>query len=98
MASEIVLKLEKSLYEREAIFACVQLFQEEASVRICGIEEGNVLVHLEGVDVREVANLEKKFREELIHQQVRRDLNVQFGNLREMIVQQAFFPINAKKS
>lgn len=96
MATELVLRLEKLLYEREAIFSCVQLLHEEANIKICGVEGGDVLLRIEGSDASELAKLEKKFWAELIHQQVRRDLNIQFGNLRDMIVQQAFSPINTK--
>lgn len=95
--SERILALEKALYEREAILASVLLLQDEINLKICGIEDGNVLVALIGDDLAQLEEGERKFRAELVSQQVRRDLNIQFGNLREAIVQQAFSPLNTKK-
>ena len=96
MINELTLSLEKALYEREAILACVQLFQNESDVSVSGGDGGNVTVSFSGTDTAALEELAKRFRAELVRQQVRRDLNVQFGELREMIVQQAFSPITVK--
>ena len=96
MINELTLSLEKALYEREAILACVQLFQNESDVSVSGGDSGNVTVSFSGTDTAALEELAKRFRAELVRQQVRRDLNVQFGELREMIVQQAFSPITVK--
>lgn len=88
------MNLKKTLFEKESILLTLALFQKRASFKIDDIGDS---VNVEFVTQEPADALEREFREELVNQQVRRDLNVQFGNLRDMIVQQAFSPIAAKK-
>ena len=41
-------------------------------------------------------DIPKKFCNELIDQQLRHDVNAQFGHIRDMIVEEAFKPVNSK--
>lgn len=42
------------------------------------------------------ANIPKQFCNELIDQQLRHNVNEQFGHIRDMIVEEAFRPVNSK--
>ena len=41
-------------------------------------------------------DIPKKFCNELIDQHLRHDVNAQFGHIRDMIVEEAFKPVNSK--
>lgn len=92
-----IIDVEKSFYERESVFACVQIFRSRAKIDVFEGRNGCVSVQFTGKNESELEDVAALFREELVNQQVRRDLNVQFGNIRDMIVQQAFSPMTNKK-
>ncbi len=41
-------------------------------------------------------DIPKQFCNELVDQQIRYDINLQFGHIRDMIVEEAFKPVNSK--
>lgn len=49
-------------------------------------KEGNIIT----------ADVLKQFCNELIDQQLRHNINAQFGHIRDMIVEEAFRPVNSK--
>ena len=56
-----------------------------------------VIVIFESKDGNSVTvDVPKQFSNELIDQQLRHDINSQFGHIRDMIVEEAFKPINSK--
>lgn len=86
--------LSKEFFEREPVFAAAAKFTDQYYVGIqpYGEDSFEVSIHIkEGME--ENPSAVKLFCNELIEQQVRHDLQNRFGQLREMIVAQAFSPI-----
>ena len=89
--------LSKEFFEREAVFATASRFTDRYYVRIKPADEYSIEVSIlpkKADDADE--NVVKIFCNELIEQQVRHDLQNRFGKLREMIVEQAFYPLEKK--
>ena len=56
-----------------------------------------VIVIFESKDDNTITvDIPKQFCNELIDQQLRHDVNTQFGHIRDMIVEEAFKPVNSK--
>ena len=89
-----------SLYSKEAITATIYKFshlfyihqQTDAS------NPHSVIVIFESKDDNPITVDEpKQFCNELIDQQLRHNINTQFGHIRAMIVEDAFNPVNPKR-
>ena len=97
---KIVVKLAREFYERQAIFAAAHKLTDKFTVVIEPIDE-----HTAGVSIEPKENISPKhtvtdeaisqFCNDLIDEQLRLDLDRQYGSLREMIVKQAFAPITS---
>lgn len=91
--------LSKEIYEKEAVFAAAYALSGLCRNRIEPGQAGYVKVTLEllddGTDLKEV---ETRFMNELIDQQLRLDLEKRYGALRRLIVQQAFAPLDNLKA
>ncbi len=88
------MRIEKKLFEREAILAALALTESRSCAALR--DDGDAVEIEFSAASGDLPAIESDFMKELINQQVRRDLNVQFGNLRELIVRQAFSPITAQ--
>ena len=87
------LTLSVELYEKEAVFASIYLFGNRCYAKVT--PEGDSFIRID-FSIRENSNTSKliaEFCNELIDQQIRRDLEKKFGTLRDIIVQHAFEPI-----
>ena len=86
--------LSKEFFEREPVFAAAAKFTERYYVGIQPYGEGSfeVSIRSKGDDTNSSSAI-KIFCNELIGQQVRHDLQNRFGKLREIIVAQAFSPV-----
>lgn len=83
-----------SLYVKEALVAACYKFTDRFYVhqQMMG---GNVEVIFETKDGNTVTEtVVKQFCNELIDQQVRYNTNQQFGHIRDLIVEEAFKPVN----
>lgn len=86
--------LSKELFEREAVFATAVKFTDQYYVGIQPHGEDSFEVSIRAKEGNKGSpDVLKIFCNELIEQQVRHDLQNRFGKLREMIVAQAFSPI-----
>ncbi len=94
-----MVELKKQFYEREAIFAAAYKFTNLCSILIEPIDDYTVGVYFKplkekDVDLSEIAGA---FCNEVIDQQVRLDLEKKYGNIRDLIVRQAFAPVQNLK-
>ena len=86
--------VDMSLYAKESIVSACYKFTDQFYVHQESIGE-NVEVVFESKDGNAVADtIVKQFCNELIDQQVRYNTNLQFGHIRDLIVEEAFKPVN----
>lgn len=87
--------LEKSLFEKQAVFAAVYKYKNQCSIQIEPTDEQHVGVFFGSDEIgsNELKNIIIRFQDEVLDQQHRRNLNKEFGRLREIIVEQAFSPV-----
>ena len=89
--------LSKEFFEREPVFAAMAKFTGQYYVGVQPYGEDSFEVTIRPKDkATDCSNILKEFCNELIEQQVRQDLQNRFGKLREMIVAQAFSPLEKK--
>ena len=89
--------LSKEFFESEPVLAAAAKFTLDyyVSIQPMGDNEFEVVIQAKpGIEVS--VNIIKEFSNELIDAQVRHDLQQQFGKIREMIVEQAFYPLEKK--
>jgi His-Xaa-Ser system protein HxsD len=93
--------LSKAIYEKEAVFAATYALTGLCRNSVEPAETGYVKVSLEFLDSCPDADrvqVENKFMNELIDQQLRLDLEKRYGPIRRLIVQQAFAPLDNLKA
>lgn len=95
-ADKFQVSVDTSLYAKEVITATIykfsHLFYIHQQTDICNQTFVNVI--FESKDNSKVTELiPKQFCNELIDQQIRYNTDVQFGHIRDMIVQEAFKPV-----
>ena len=88
-----------SLYAKDVITAAIYKFSHLFYIhQMTDMENTNfvnvVFESKEGKIVTE--DIPKQFCNELIDQQLRHNVNVQFGHIRDMIVEEAFKPVTTK--
>jgi His-Xaa-Ser system protein HxsD len=89
--------LSKEFFEREPVLETASRFTEKYYVGIQPHGEDSFEVSMRSKDGDSYASSAiKSFCNELIEQQVRHDLQKRFGKLREMIVAQAFSPLEKR--
>jgi His-Xaa-Ser system protein HxsD len=92
---KIVLQVNLDVYNQEVLTAAIYKFTE--SCYIFQEKEGaliNVYFQLKPEKEKALDYLAKEFCNELIDQQVRFDTYKRYNNIREVIVEKAFSPIN----
>jgi His-Xaa-Ser system protein HxsD len=93
--------LSKEIYEKEAVFAAAYALSGVCRNRVEPGQAGYVKVTLELLDSSpdtDMRQIENKFMNELIDQQLRFDLEKRYGSLRRLIVKQAFAPLDDLKA
>jgi His-Xaa-Ser system protein HxsD len=93
--------LSKALYEKEAVFAAAYALSGLCRNRVEPAQAGYVKVTLEFLDPGQETDrtqIETRFMNELIDQQLRLDLENRYGAIRRLIVQQAFAPLDNLKA
>lgn len=86
--------VDMALYAKEAIVAACYKFTDRFYVHQ-QTSENNVIVTFETKDGNDISDvIVKQFCNELIDQQVRFNTNLQFGHIRDLIVEEAFKPIS----
>jgi len=95
-AKDIVIHLDKTIYDKEALLTSAYAMRDIFSAYI-GVEEENyvlTLTLLQSEYKNKIEELKNHFLNELIDQQLRIDLEKKYGPLRELIVKQAFSPLD----
>jgi His-Xaa-Ser system protein HxsD len=93
--------ISKAIYEKEAVFAATYALSGLCRNRVEPAQAGYVKVTLEFLDSctdTDRAQVENRFMNELIDQQLRLDLEKRYGPIRRLIVQQAFAPLDNLKA
>ena len=93
-SGRMLLKVDKSIYECEAVLRAAYSFTDTCFVEIESVEGDKYAVYFSHKNSN--VNLEvviKEFCNELIDQQIRLDLERKHGKIREIIVKQAFAPL-----
>ena len=86
--------VDMSLYAKESLVAACYKFTDHFYVHQQTIGD-NVEVVFESKEGNAVTDvIVKQFCNELIDQQVRYNTNLQFGHIRDLIVEEAFKPVN----
>jgi len=91
----ILIKIKEKIYCRQAITATSYKFTDKCNIFIDEIDENIYGVYFKNKSNKE-ASLEEianEFCNELIDQQTRIDIEKEFGNIRDKIVEAAFSPI-----
>jgi len=92
----IIIKLSTRIYEKTALFSAAYLLTGRCVVHINPSDENDVEVTfmpMAGHSVDELRMFVDEFSKDIIDQQLRLDLERQYGKLRELIVEHAFAPI-----
>lgn len=93
------ISIDTSLYAKEVITAAVYKFSHLFYIHQQTDESNNTIINVvfESKDKSMITeDVPKQFCNELIDQQVRYNINAQFGHIRDMIVQEAFKPVTSK--
>lgn len=86
--------VDMSLYTKESLVAACYKFTDRFYIHQ-QTDGGDVIVVFESKDGNVVSDsIVKQFGNELIDQQVRHNTNLQFGHIRDLIVEEAFKPVN----
>ncbi|MFW9876417.1 MAG: His-Xaa-Ser system protein HxsD [Candidatus Thorarchaeota archaeon] len=99
--NKLLLSLKREIYEPEIIYAVAYKFTKKCTIFIEPLDERTLGVYFEyenSANNENIKAIAKNFCNELIEQQLRMTLEKKFGNLREVIVKQAFSPISDVKS
>ncbi len=92
----LLVTLKKEFFEKEAVFASAYKFTDKCIIKIEPINNDSVGVYFKMKNEDDHLNLKKTaelFCNEAIDQQLRIDIEKKYGNIRELIVRQAFSPI-----
>ena len=95
----MIIKVDKSVYSREAITATVYRFSGEYNVSVENSDDSSdkCAITLNPKDENKVcADVQEVFIRELIDQQVRLDIEERFGHIRDLIVEEAFKPVTKR--
>lgn len=95
----LLLEVSTKFYDKKAIVAASYKFTDQAYIHINSISELIVGVYFKGKESngKILENIAYNFCNELIDQQLRIDIEASYGNIRDLIVQQAFSPIEDVK-
>ncbi len=86
--------VDMALYTKESVTAACYKYTDRFYIHQQK-DGGNVVVIFESKDGNAISNtIVKQFCNELIDQQVRFNTNQQFGHIRDLIVEEAFKPVN----
>lgn len=90
------IKANLGIYNKEAVVATCYKYSGKYFVHQ-ELEEKTIIVTLQSKDEQLVSEeTAKQFCNELIDQQIRYNTNLQFGHIRDLIVEEAFKPVNTK--
>ena len=92
----ILIELDKSLYEKEAVMAAAYKMTNSCYIIVKPLENNQLGVYFEpksNQDENELKLIAKNYCNEVLDHQIRLDVEKQYGNIRDLLVKQAFSPI-----
>jgi len=92
----LLLVVSKEIYEKESVLASAYKFTNRCTILIEPIEHSTVGIYFKpkhDITEKELNAVAEEFCNELIDQQLRLEINKNYGNLRDVIVRHAFSPI-----
>ena len=90
------IKASLGIYNKEAVVATCYKYSGKYFVHQ-ELNNDSIVVTLQSKDEQSVSEkTAKQFCNELIDQQIRYNTNLQFGHIRDLIVEEAFKPVNTK--
>ena len=94
---KLLVELSKEIYEKQAVLASAYKFTDKCTILIKPTGEHTVGIFFQsktegGED--ELMNIAEQFCNEALDQQLRLDIEKQYGNIRDLIVEHAFSPIS----
>ena len=95
---KLLLELSKELYEKEAVFTSAHKFTDRCTILIEPIDPNSLGVYFKSK--REDSNLlriAEEYCNDVLDQQLRLDIERKYGNIRDLIVKQAFSPLENLK-
>jgi len=93
--NSIFLDIDSSIYSADAILNAMHKFTGKYHVKSCSISTNSIRVIFKGKNADELSleKISNEFYNELIDQQIRLNVNKEYGNIRDEIVKKAFSPI-----
>ncbi len=92
----ILIKLNKSIYEKEAVMAAAYKMTNSCFIIVKPLKDNQFGVYFEPKDNQnedELRAIAKNYCNEVLDQQTRLDVEKQYGNIRALLIKQAFSPI-----
>ena len=95
---KLLLELSKELYEKEAVFTSAHKFTDRCTILIEPIDHNSVGVYFKSKrEDCDLLKISEEYCNEVLDQQLRLDIEKKYGNIRDLIVKQAFSPIENLK-
>ncbi len=93
--NKLLVKISKEFYEKEAVFAAAYKFTDSCFILIEPIDDHYLGVYFQPTkdNNTNLTDIAESFCNEVLDQQVRLDLEKRYGNIKELIVRQAFAPV-----
>jgi His-Xaa-Ser system protein HxsD len=96
--NKLIIKIDMSIYDKDAVLKTCYIFQDRCHTKVepdtASVIKITLIPKKESSDLQLI---EKQFCDELIDQQIRYENEMQFSDIRKMIVEQAFKPISYTK-
>lgn len=95
--NKLLVKVDMQVYAKESVNAACYKFTDKFYIHQQTSSESDKIINVffesqNGYNISE--EIVKSFCNELINQQVRYNTNLQFGHIRDLIVEEAFKPVN----
>ncbi|MBI4683907.1 MAG: His-Xaa-Ser system protein HxsD [Nitrospirae bacterium] len=93
---KLLIQLNKTIYEKDAVTNAAYKMTDSCHILVKPTENGMFNVYFEpkkNESETELEKIAKEFCNEILDMQVRLDIEKRYGNIRDLIIQQAFSPI-----
>ena len=93
---KILIQLSEVIYEKDAIMAVAHKMIDSCFILVKPAENNQINIYFEPQSYqteKELETIAKKFCNEVLDMQIRLDIERRYGNIRDLIIQQAFSPI-----
>lgn len=94
-SDKLVIEIENSIYSKEALLSAAYNYADRANILINKPTEAKyeILFISKGISINDLSQCAKQYCSDIIDQQMRLDVEAKYGNIRDVIVKQAFSQI-----